>query len=295
MLQALFDGRSETEWYNKSDIDNFMDNFMKAVPGRKLDQRTYFMLRNLEKENFWEVFNGIDADAQTRDRARNIFSESELSKMLKICLNQALVFVKSNAHPGSLKGNSTVYRFASDPDSLTAQATSHISNFTRRLQNGRFWESLSDINGRGANGKNYSIAEDCLLNHFEELDASYLPKGLEIMARQDSAFASSNSFHTPTLLGLSSEAVPKYGDFFLQLDRSFRDHKALQVSQNDFRRRFFKPYVERVLKNDKDDLPRFAVYKALNVIGLLANEPCTNILDTNSGLLKKYDEIVNGD
>lgn len=276
--------------------NRFMDDYMTGVgkPQRVLDRPLYTILRDLENRSFWHVLEGIDANPEVRERAKGLFEESELTEMVSICLNQALVFPVSNAHPGSLRGNTTVYKFASNPESLTAQATAKIPQFLRGLQNGRFWEALSDMRAGGAMTDAYEVAKDVLLNHFSELDVSYLPKGMEIMGRQDAVYGTPQNLPAPYLRDLASKVVPKYGDFFLQLDANFSGHPS-DLIQKEFRERFFKPYVERVLKIDQDGTPDFPVYKHPSVVSLLANEPSSQILDKVSHLKGKYDSIVRGD
>jgi hypothetical protein len=272
--------------------ENFMKNYMEHDKDRVLDQRLFCTLRDLEQRSFWHVLENIDGSEEFREKARRTFTEKELNDLLDVCLNQALVFPESNAHPGSLKGNMIVYRFASNPQSLTAQATKHISGFTRGLQNGRFWESLTQMQGRGSSREPYSVMADCLLNHFSELDVSYLPKGLEIMARHDNTYAFPEMLMIPDITGIVKDAVPKYADFFLQLDEVFAKDSSLPVSRDAFRKRFFRSYVERVMQCDEDGILDFPTCKSPSAVSLLANEPSKKILAEDPELKERYDYIL---
>jgi len=275
-----------------STAKNFMKNYMEHDRERVLDQRLFGTLRDLEQRSFWHVLENIDGSEEFREKARRTFTEKELNDLLEVSLNQALVFPESNAHPGSLKGNMVVYRYASNPQSLTARATEHIPGFIRGLQNGRFWESLTQMQGRGTSREPYTVAADCLLNHFHELDVSYLPKGLEIMARHDKIYAFPEMVGIPDINGIVKEAVPKYSDFFLQLDEVFAKDSSLPVSRDAFRKRFFRSYVERVMQCDEDGILDFPTCKSPSAVSLLANEPSKKILAEDPELKERYDYIL---
>lgn len=291
---ALYDSSKSAKYLVDTATSTFMNRYMKHDKKRVIGQHLFYTLRDLEQRSFWHVLKNIDGDKASRKKARRMFTEDELTDLLHICLNQALVFPESNAHPGSLKGNSIVYRFASDSESLTAKATEHIPNFLRGLQNGRFWESLTQMYGRGNSREPYSIMTDCLLNHFSELDVSYLPKGLEIFARHDKPGTFSDAIFNPDITGIAKKVIPRYADFFLQLDEVFSKHSSLPVSRDEFRKRFFKSYVERVLQSDEDGVLDFPTYKAPSFVSLLANEPSREILAGNPDLKERYDFVLLG-
>lgn len=293
MIPVTLQDRSKSSQYLvDSTAANFMKNFMEHDKGRVLDQRLFCTIRDLEQASFWHVLENIDGNEEFREKARREFTEKELHDILYVCLNQALVFPESNAHPGSLKGNMVVYRHASNPQSLTAQATEHIPDFIRGLQNGRFWESLTQMHGRGTSREPYSVMADCLLNYFHELDVSYLPKGLEIMARNDKDYAFPEMVAIPDITGIVKDAVPKYADFFLQLDETFAKKSSLPVTRDAFRKRFFGSYVERVMQCDEDGILDFPTYEAPSVVSLLSNEPSREILVGNPELKERYDYVL---
>ncbi len=289
---TINDSSKSSKYLVDSTAKTFMNHYMGQDKDRVLDQRLFGTLRDLEQGSFWHVLENIDGNEDFREKAIRTFTEKELHDILYVCLNQALVFPESNAHPGSLKGNMIVYRYASNPKSLTAQATEHISDFTRGLQNGRFWESLTQMHGRGTAREPYSVMADCLINHFSELDVSYLPKGLEIMARNDKDYAFPEMVMIPDITGTVKDAVPKYADFFLQLDEAFAKDSSLPVSRDAFRKRFFRSYVERVLQCDEDGISDFPAYETPSVVSLLANEPSREILAGNPELKERYDYFL---
>ncbi len=271
------------------EANNFMREFMRDK-SRTLDQETWDTLEQLKVTAFWRVLSAVDVNDGAREKARKTFRPEELVNLLSICVNQAITFPRATGWPGSLLGNSTVYRHFNTPGSLVREYAPDKPEFEVGLQNGRFWESLSDMRDCGTTTGVWNIANDVLTNHFRKLDPMFVKKGLGIIARQDATYGMPESIPAPKLYTLAHEAVARYGDFFLQVDDL--PDVTLGVPRSKFREQFFTPYIERVLARDEDDSPEFPSYKSPSAIMLLSNEPCREILSRSPELRGSYKKVV---
>ena len=131
------------------DASKFMTDFMTSDSSRVLDQNTYDTLNQLKEGAFWRVLSNIDKDEDRRRITEDTFKPDEIVGLLSICMNQAIIFPRAKSWPGDLMGNTIVYRYFEDQNSLVRLNTINIPGFEGTLQNGRFWESLATMRENG--------------------------------------------------------------------------------------------------------------------------------------------------
>lgn len=175
--------------------------------------------QDLLHARFWGVLNGIDGYASphkleesiiTRAWAQERFTPHQLEQLLNIAVNQALLKPYKTAWPGTNKGHSILYReLVEKEESRFAQVVT--VNFRRRLNNGRFWENIPDLQ-RYRGESSFSLMNDVLENHFTDLDPQFVPQGLELMNA-----AASDIVLSPEIRFLSKTALNRYKTFISSL------------------------------------------------------------------------------
>ncbi|MBW3012289.1 hypothetical protein KY311_03825, partial [Candidatus Woesearchaeota archaeon] len=140
-----------------------------------------WLSHDLQHLRSWNILQDIDGYAlkdknqrtEVRIWSRDTFSVQQLEQMFNIIVNGALFARKKNA-PGYFHGHSIVYKaVATNKESMFYNSIPF--DLHKRLHNGTFWEAVSD-------GKLADI-EHILMHHFESLDVSFLPRGLEMFSR----------------------------------------------------------------------------------------------------------------
>ena len=136
--------------------------------------------RLIDGSNNYSQPDASETIAKARQWARESFSGDELEKLLNICVNQALLRPLETNWPGSYRAHSILFRELVDKrDSMFAGVVDE--KFRKRLNNGRFWEELSDLSPGINNGSSYVVVGDVLENYFSELDVAFAQKGFELI------------------------------------------------------------------------------------------------------------------
>lgn len=271
-------------------VRNETKNWMRADKTRVMDNKLFELFWANENGRFWEVFETLDKDSDSRRYAIDNFKPIELHSLFERMTNWALYPPEiKTPWPGTLNGHRTVYHYFKDPESLLRQyAPKDQKAFEKRLHNGRFWEAISDMDISIATSGAYKEVEDVLLNNFYELDPNFIVKGVAMLNLRDVLKNRETNQHIPDLKYLSNAATIKYGEFFEQVSEMLQK----VISEEDLTR-LVGPYVERVLAREEDGCLKFPPYKRPDFKDLLRSKFCQKMLYENKELRKEYHSAIN--
>lgn len=271
---------------------NASKNWMRADKARVMDNKLFELFWANENGRFWEVFETIDKDSKSRAYALDNFKPIELHDLLERMTNWALYPPElKTPWPGTLNGHRTVYHYFKNPESLLRlHAPKDPRAFEKKLNNGRFWEGLADMDISIATSGAYKEVEDVLLNNFYDLEVSFVPQGIEILGRKDITNGLIENKGIPDLKGLSNNATIKYGEFFERVAEL--PSKSFIITEKNLIR-LIRPYVERVLDRNEDGSLKFPTYRRPDFKDLLRSKFCQAMLYENKELRKKYNSATN--
>lgn len=229
--QGLERGTAQIEERTKS----FQDKYLAKNPEKAKDGSVTSFFDDMNHVGFWHILGRIDgypsadgteqgkvnaiASKKAREWAGSNFSIEELTEILGICVDTALLGVYSDrGQPGFKKGHSIIYsHLAEKKDSIFAGMAS--KPLLKRLQNGRFWEELPDL-GRYRDKSSLTVG-DVLTNHFEDLDSNFFEQGYAIFQRNQGEFLERGA----SLESLSILETQRYLEFVEKLDEKLDNHR----------------------------------------------------------------------
>lgn len=140
----------------------------------------------------WTLLEYFDGGENARLGAQSLYSTHELQEVFTVAVNGALLTDKVG-FPGFCKGHSILRRMvANNPESMYQGAMTPA--FKKRLTNGTFWEEVHDltsINGGAA----YRQVNGVLTQEVDDLDLTFVPRGLKIFERNVGQYAISPPFY----------------------------------------------------------------------------------------------------
>jgi hypothetical protein len=225
-----------------------------------LEQRLVSLVQDIETARFWGILSTIDGywhqtpnfDGMmkemeaTREWARSTFPHHHLEKLLNIVVNQALLRPYVNFAPGTQKPHVVLYEeLVEKPGSMFARSVT--PDLKRRLNNGRFWESLPEVTCSVNSGAAIRHVEEVLVHHYDALELSFVPKGLlmmkDVMGRM--------SLEKIALRHIGDTGIEKYQHLVGRIDQAgVADANAVEE--------LLVPYALAVLSWDSDlDCPHF--------------------------------------
>ncbi len=270
-------------------VKNESKNWMRADKTRVMDTKLFELFWANENGRFWEVFETLDKDSDSRTYAIDNFKPIELHGLFERMTNWALYPPEiKTPWPGTLNGHRIVHHYFKNSESLLRlHSPKDQKAFEKRLNNGRFWEAIAEMDISIATSGAYREMEDILLNNFYDLDPNFVPKGLEMLHLRDGLGGKETSQNIPDLKYLSNEATIKYGEFFEQVS----ELQGKIISRDDLTR-LVHPYVERVLARNEDGSLKFPTYKRPDFKDLLRSKFCQAMLYENKELRKEYNSAI---
>lgn len=157
--------------------------------------------------------------------AKANFSERQLQEIVQICVDSALTRRKEvTGRPGTTKPHSLLYdNLVANPDSMFGDMLT--PEFVARLNNGRFWEEIPNMISWVDYNYGTATVQDVLLHHFEDLDPSFAPYGLDLFESNHSGSGDFFELHH-----LTSLAIRRYGQFVGKVD-SRKDEFGITTEQ----------------------------------------------------------------
>ncbi len=247
----------------QKDSQEFPWNWMNAdrFTPRIIDQKLSTLFQNLQRGHHWTAFAMIDGPAQpiellweprqnkpsieeqrqqARTWATETFEHRELQNLLDICVGTALTAgTERMANPGTNLGHLVLYQHLVEKgDSMFAEAVTEP--FRKRLNNGRFWETLPDMNNGVNLGYSYKVAEEFLMS--SDPDLEFVPEGFRAFSRNDQDKNCFDLYH------LSTKAIDSYADFIAQIDQ----HQSEFGLEFKDVARIVRPYVEVIMARKSD-------------------------------------------
>ncbi len=195
----------------------------------------------------------VRENAEKRAWAKNTFSYPELEDILNIAVNQALLRPIKTAWPGTYRGHSILYRELVEKEgSMFAEAVT--PDFRILLNNGRFWEELSEAS-RGCNsGYGLHVVHDVLEQHFDDLNPTFAAQGLELVTSKYEAVGGrkvEDAFASADLESMNEKAIEHYILFLEKINAG--KHIPKKTIET-----LLKPYLKAVLAFDTEyDRPYF--------------------------------------
>ena len=187
------------------------------------DSTLQLLVRDLKVNRFWGILSGLDGDFErddvsvmTEKRAltKKMFDQRTIQRFLDVCVNLAMLVPRQGGAPGLVTGHNILYdQFVRTPESMFGGVEVVSPWFRSRLNNGRFWESLSGMR-RIVSGWGYEPVSDVLENHFGDLDVEFVHRGLFLARRAQGDLDRGLDFD---LDYVSDAAVVRYGEFVRSL------------------------------------------------------------------------------
>lgn len=243
---------------------DFQDNYFNTHPGKKKDPRLNDFFYRMQNEGYWHVLGHIDgyeseSEEQKRERkgwATSNFSIPELTQIAQMQVDRAVLRLHTDApQPGFSRGHDEIYHhFFERTDTLFKGMLSE--NLRLRLQNGRFWEMLGELDGTISTGgvRAERVISTILKNHFDELDPQFFSRGYEM-------FKENKGYKDLSLEKLSDETLSKYFEFVKKIDGDLfknRQHDADVYNHKEYpvylARRGFTPREPKKTEEKLADL-----------------------------------------
>jgi len=248
------------------DARKFGEEYRKTHLDKITDVNLGHMLKELEDGCFWGVLTRIDGSSdpvtsnpfsvsnpfvdqpdsekeRSREWAMINFTPKELQMILDIITRTALISPRATASPGTNKGHSILYQHLIEkPNSIFSGVADE--SIRKRLNNGRLWEELPDMQKGLNSGLSYRYVQDALTKYFGDLDANFAPIGFKIFYRNHGK----NGIFD--LEYISDRAVDNYLLFMSEIDKK-KDELGLTTDDIQY---LMASYVEAVLSFvDRDD------------------------------------------
>src|SRR3989338_913734 len=229
--------------YEKENLDNGEIIFMKDL----LDTRFWGALHQLDGAPYNSHNHLLTPEIcqkqalQARQWAQEHFTKGELGDLLNIIVNQALTKPLETNWPGTERGHSILYCDLVDKEnSMFASAVT--PEFKKQLNNGRFWEELSDVQAGLNHGVGIQIVYEVLMHHYDDLDPEFAPQGIKMMALKSK---NRKSLEHIRLHHLEEKGMEKYVSFVGKID------EAAVTNAGDIEL-LLQPYFPAVLRWDND-------------------------------------------
>jgi len=162
--------------------------------------------------------------------AEDTFTPTQLQEIVQLCVDSAFTRRKEQVGwPARTRPHSTLYTaLVENPDSMFGDMLT--PEFIKRLQNGRFWEEAG-VQTFSRYGFASRTVNDVLKNHYDDLEVSFAPIGIDLFADNQSG--------SSDLAGLTNSNVRRYGQFISRIndqkdELGLTDHQLAPV---------VKPYV----------------------------------------------------
>ncbi len=223
-----------------------------ARSGRSDAQKVVNLCADIFNGKFWDTLSIVDGNPKfegspeevakhikgAREWSTHYIARGPLREILDIVIGQALTSPKRQLiQPGKDLGHSILYeRLVEHEGSIYAGSVG--GNFVKRLNNGRFWESLVMMRP-GDSQYGIDIAHDVLTNHYDDLDPRFATEGMALVDR----FTHSN-LDDMRLWRLGEEGLAKYIQLVDAVDG---------VLEPDQVQRLIRPYISTALKWDSEN------------------------------------------
>lgn len=260
----------------KQEIKDFQNSYFTNNPDKRDDQKIKLLFKDLNDGRFWGTLSQIDGVSKVRkygliwDRstpqeqrkrredariwARQNFSDANLEQILNIAVNTAfLTPFGTYGWPGLTRPHSILYReLVSKTDSMFSGIVDR--QLRKRLNNGRFWEELSDMWSYLNCGLSFEVVSDVLESNFSDLDVSFAPKGFGIFYGKKGVVKSDPRRPCFELSLLNNRTIDLYLKFLKKLDSSKNE---IRITEEDIGY-LIAPYVVELLETrESGDVPRF--------------------------------------
>ena len=236
-------------------VENILHRYITDPTRFPFNDKLAILARDMLNTRFWGVLGIVDGQRSdivfsskeqataeniaTRAWAQQQFQRHELEDILNIAVNQALLHPRNTGWPGTRRGHSVLYQeLVKKEGSIFSGAVTE--EFRKRLQNGRFWESLPDVQVGLNEGHGIYVVRE-VLEHPEDLDITFVLSGLELLK-----FSLENrSLDNIQLHYVGEKALDNYAAFLLQVDAQGKTVLADMEM-------LLRPYVSAVLQWDGD-------------------------------------------
>ena len=231
-----------------------------------------YSLPDIEEPCSWAILQyieGTELPEQAREEVvrftENRLSDPIIQEAFTMAVNGAMLH-RRDGSPGYKHGHRIIWeQIAANPKSMFYEAIT--PEFHKRLNNGRFWEELGNLNCVN-NGRSYSDVENVLVFHNSDLDLSFVPRGIGI--HEENGGSINLQWHYNKRI--SERGLVQYRNFMERIDSKLGD---LQIDRQRFEP-LVKAYLEAVVE---DDIP---TGHYLTLENELAENPW----------LRKYDHLV---
>lgn len=228
----------------------FQSAYFASHPEKQGDEKVTGLFGDMNNAGYWHILGRIDGNdqgmrpfnpytskqleegRQTREWAKETFTQEELQKVLEIVTDTALMGVYSDMpQPGFRLGHGILYsHLFLKPDSMFASLPTDA--LKARLNNGRFWENLAELNF--TQDEHADHVGDVLSNFNDDLDPDFFEQGYEIFRRNGGEHFSL----VPELSALTPDEITAYWVFVQQLDQEVyanKDKKAHEKAASEAR------------------------------------------------------------
>jgi hypothetical protein len=248
-----------------AEAESFPERWLSSMPGRTIDSRMSLLFKDLKDTRFWGVLDALDKDDETRKLAKEYFNQDERTKLLDICINQAILIPKPNTPwPGTTLGHDILYRkIVAKPSMFRGEENGFFDkkswlDFVKRVNNGRFWERVTDMRSFLGN-EGYRVVEDAITNQRKWLTAEFAPEGFRILERKYEGMRNGGA-RKPCyddvgfdLNGLSRKGILGFGKFVGEIERN---RERLKLEREDVAK-LVAPYAIAIMRTDHDEIPLF--------------------------------------
>ncbi len=212
------------------------------------DKRFDISFRNsLNAHKHWQILDFFDGTKSRSKEARKQiqwntlkdFCEEEIQKYYNAAVNMA---ISGNPYPGY---DVLFENVAGDKDSMFYDSVT--PELQVKINNGRFWENLNELNLSLNYGRAYHKMEDILINHFEDINIKNVPKDI---GKVWISYLGGGNWESRGS-GLSQRAVGQYSKLLEKIDNNLVN---LGINEKDFSR-MVVPYIETLVGVDCDKNP----------------------------------------
>lgn len=293
-LQFPSDHRAEREFAisqaNKYEFHTFFAMGNGEKKDRVVDIRMATLFDDLKNGSFWHVLGQIngyynpyardketESEEKTKERqewARSIFDEKELQDLVQLSVDIAILRRNDETgKPGTTRPHSLLHdNLISNPHSMFREMIT--PEFKKRLNNGRFWEELPSVGGATYHTR---VAEDVLLNNFEDLDTSYVPHGLELFKLNNKY----NPGHEISFRHTRKKTIKRFGQFVNAIENTRRFTK---ITDEDFEK-LLTPYITSVFDTTINGYgEEVSIFKTDEAVGTLTQDLVYKYLESSESI-----------